>query len=53
VVTERATGPDPDPAAAAVWGLLGSAQAEHPGRFGLVDLCGTPASEAPSLERPR
>ena len=46
VVTERATGTDPDPAAAAVWGLVGSAQAEHPGRFALVDLCGTPASEA-------
>ncbi|MFD8088444.1 acyltransferase domain-containing protein, partial [Kitasatospora sp. NPDC059722] len=27
-----------DPAAAAVWGLVRSAQAEHPGRFGLVDL---------------
>jgi pimaricinolide synthase PimS3 len=26
-----------DPAAAAVWGLLRSAQAEHPGRFVLVD----------------
>ncbi|MGW2598426.1 type I polyketide synthase, partial [Streptomyces klenkii] len=28
----------PDPAAAAVWGLVRAAQAEHPGRFGLVDL---------------
>ncbi|RSM69615.1 DNA-binding protein [Actinoplanes sp. ATCC 53533] len=46
VVTERATGADPDPAAAAVWGLAGSAQAEHPGRFTVVDLCGAPASEA-------
>ncbi|WP_342750354.1 SDR family NAD(P)-dependent oxidoreductase [Pseudosporangium ferrugineum] len=46
VVTERATGPDPDPAAAAVWGLVGSAQAEHPGRYALVDLCGTPESAA-------
>ncbi|MFD4322758.1 type I polyketide synthase, partial [Streptomyces sp. NPDC058548] len=27
-----------DPAAAAVWGLVRSAQAEHPGRFGLLDL---------------
>ncbi|MEW2503104.1 SDR family NAD(P)-dependent oxidoreductase [Amycolatopsis sp. NPDC047767] len=27
-----------DPAAAAVWGLVRSAQSEHPGRFGLVDL---------------
>ncbi|MET0233677.1 MAG: SDR family NAD(P)-dependent oxidoreductase, partial [Kibdelosporangium sp.] len=28
---------NPDPAAAAVWGLIRSAQAEHPGRFLLVD----------------
>ncbi|ORA74309.1 hypothetical protein BST28_22665, partial [Mycolicibacter kumamotonensis] len=28
----------PEPALAAVWGLLRSAQAEHPGRFLLVDL---------------
>ncbi len=33
-----------DPAAAAVWGLLGSAQAEHPGRIALVDTDGAPAS---------
>jgi len=46
VVTEQATGADPDPAAAAVWGLLGSAQSEHPGRFAAVDLCGNAASEA-------
>jgi acyl transferase domain-containing protein/acyl carrier protein len=30
----------PDPAAAAVWGLVRSAQAEHPGRFTLLDLPG-------------
>ncbi|WP_046386706.1 type I polyketide synthase, partial [Kitasatospora aureofaciens] len=37
-----------DPAAAAVWGLVRSAQAEHPGRFGLVDLdpAGGPLPEA-------
>ncbi|MCP2170436.1 Phosphopantetheine attachment site, partial [Goodfellowiella coeruleoviolacea] len=29
---------DVDPAAAAVWGLVRAAQAEHPGRFLLVDL---------------
>ncbi|MET8570081.1 SDR family NAD(P)-dependent oxidoreductase [Streptomyces sp. NPDC004783] len=29
-----------DPAGAAVWGLLRSAQAEHPGRFTLLDLEG-------------
>ncbi|MDW5325038.1 type I polyketide synthase [Plantactinospora sp. KLBMP9567] len=50
VVTERATGADPDPAAAAVWGLVGSAQSEHPGRYTVVDLCGAPASEA-ALDR--
>nr|WP_305068039.1 type I polyketide synthase [Kitasatospora sp. A2-31] len=43
VVTSRAqsTGADdpaPDLAAAAVWGLLRSAQSEHPRRFGLLDL---------------
>ncbi|BEL06055.1 type I polyketide synthase [Actinoplanes sichuanensis] len=58
VVTERATGDDPDPAAAAVWGLLGSAQAEHPGRLTVVDLCGEPAStavlhQAAALAEPR
>nr|WP_233223437.1 type I polyketide synthase [Amycolatopsis sp. CA-128772] len=36
VVTRGATGGDP--VAAAVWGLLRSAQAEHPGRFALIDL---------------
>ncbi|MFC9329460.1 SDR family NAD(P)-dependent oxidoreductase [Kitasatospora sp. NPDC057015] len=34
----------PDPAEAAVWGLLRSAQTEHPGRFVLADLDDTPAS---------
>ncbi|MFJ1709421.1 type I polyketide synthase, partial [Kitasatospora sp. NPDC088346] len=36
-----ATGPDedvPDLAHSAVWGLVRSARAEHPGRFGLLDL---------------
>uniref|UniRef100_UPI0004E14C9A polyketide synthase dehydratase domain-containing protein n=1 Tax=Streptomyces sp. NRRL F-5123 TaxID=1463856 RepID=UPI0004E14C9A len=33
-----AGGAAPDPAAAAVWGLLRSAQAEEPGRFVLCDL---------------
>jgi pimaricinolide synthase PimS1 len=32
-----AAGESPDPAAAAVWGLVRSAQAEHPGRFLLID----------------
>ena len=35
----------PDPAAAAIWGLLRSAQSEHPGRFALIDTDGTEASE--------
>ncbi|MBB1160327.1 SDR family NAD(P)-dependent oxidoreductase, partial [Amycolatopsis sp. DR6-1] len=43
VVTRGAVATDPaedvpDLAAAAVWGLLRSAQAEHPGRFVLLDL---------------
>ncbi|MDQ0988722.1 type I polyketide synthase [Streptomyces sp. V2I9] len=50
VVTRNAVatadGESVDPAAAAVWGLLRSAQAEHPGRFGLTDLDGTAASAA-------
>ena len=41
VATGNATGPDPDPVDAAVWGLVGSAQSEQPGRFVLVD--GDPA----------
>ncbi|WP_055480219.1 type I polyketide synthase [Sphaerimonospora mesophila] len=43
-----ATGPgdsaSPDLAGAAVWGLIGSAQSEHPGRFLLVDLDGSAES---------
>ncbi|MEU1290322.1 SDR family NAD(P)-dependent oxidoreductase, partial [Kitasatospora sp. NPDC005856] len=47
VVTRGAvvTGPGAeaaDPAGAAVWGLVRSAQAEHPGRFVLLDLDGGP-----------
>ena len=36
--TERDGATGSDPAAAAVWGLVGSAQSENPGRFVLVDL---------------
>jgi len=36
----------PDPAAAAVWGLVRSAQAEHPDRFLLIDTDGSEASTA-------
>ncbi|MEV7096265.1 type I polyketide synthase [Amycolatopsis sp. NPDC051045] len=35
-----------DPAAAAVWGLVRSAQREHPGRFFLADVDGNPESIA-------
>ncbi len=36
----------PDPAGAAVWGLLRSAQTEHPGRFALIDSDESEASRA-------
>ncbi|MGN6200778.1 MAG: SDR family NAD(P)-dependent oxidoreductase, partial [Solirubrobacterales bacterium] len=39
-------GETPDPAQAAVWGLIRVAISEHPGRFCLVDTDGTEASEA-------
>ncbi|HET7591263.1 MAG TPA: SDR family NAD(P)-dependent oxidoreductase [Solirubrobacterales bacterium] len=41
-----AEGEVPDPALAAAWGLVRSAQAEHPGRFALIDSDGSEASEA-------
>ncbi len=43
-----AVGPDerPDPAQAALGGLIGSATAENPGRFVLIDSDGSEASEA-------
>ncbi|WP_242642663.1 type I polyketide synthase [Lentzea alba] len=50
MITHNATGPDPDLAAAAVWGMVGSAQQEQPGSVVLVDLCGHPASDA-ALDR--
>ncbi|MGW1139790.1 SDR family NAD(P)-dependent oxidoreductase, partial [Streptomyces zhihengii] len=40
-----ADGESPDVAQAAVWGLLRSAQSEHPGRFVLVDLDADGAAE--------
>lgn len=39
-------GDDVDLACAPVWGLLRTAQAEHPGRFGIVDLDRRPSSWA-------
>ncbi|MCR8577383.1 type I polyketide synthase [Streptomyces sp. Isolate_219] len=44
VVVDGEGSPGPRPAQRAVWGLLRSAQAEHPGRFVLVDEDGTEAS---------
>ncbi|MFF3374985.1 SDR family NAD(P)-dependent oxidoreductase [Streptomyces sp. NPDC002680] len=44
VVTRNATAPEPDPAGAAVWGLVRAAQAELPGRVVLVDVDGRPES---------
>ncbi|KUO06720.1 hypothetical protein AQJ58_39255 [Streptomyces sp. DSM 15324] len=49
VVTEGAVALDataPDPALAAVWGLVRAARAENPGRFALLDLDGADASWA-------
>ncbi|MEV6239547.1 type I polyketide synthase [Lentzea sp. NPDC051838] len=51
VVTHNATGDDPDPAAAAVWGLVSSVQAEHPGSVALVDL--DEHSEPAVVDHPR
>ncbi|MEV4898542.1 type I polyketide synthase, partial [Nonomuraea sp. NPDC055795] len=38
VTTNAVSTAEPDPAMAAVWGLVGSAQAEHPGRIVLIDV---------------
>ncbi|MEU3878039.1 type I polyketide synthase, partial [Streptomyces sp. NPDC029704] len=40
-----------DLAAAAVWGLVRSAQSEHPGRFGLVDVDGAALPDEQTLAR--
>ncbi|WP_033356073.1 polyketide synthase dehydratase domain-containing protein, partial [Kitasatospora aureofaciens] len=45
-VATRAAEDVRDLPAAAVWGLLRTAQSENPGRFGLVDLDGTDAQDA-------
>jgi acyl transferase domain-containing protein/acyl carrier protein len=39
-----AAGEDANPVGAAIWGLLRTAQAEHPGRFALLDVDGSEAS---------
>ncbi|QTD96713.1 type I polyketide synthase [Streptomyces cyanogenus] len=43
-------GQGPDPAAAAVWGLVRVAQSEHPGRFTLLDLDGAGSSATALME---
>ncbi|HEX8690261.1 MAG TPA: SDR family NAD(P)-dependent oxidoreductase, partial [Solirubrobacterales bacterium] len=35
----------PEPVAASLWGLVRSAQAEHPGRFALIDVDGSETSD--------
>ncbi|MEU6541153.1 type I polyketide synthase [Streptomyces sp. NPDC047000] len=45
-VTRTATA---DPAATALWGMIRSAQSEHPGRFQLVDLPSGPQDDASTL----
>ncbi|MEU7550711.1 SDR family NAD(P)-dependent oxidoreductase, partial [Streptomyces sparsogenes] len=45
LVTRDAVAEAPDPAAAAVWGLVRTAQAEEPDRFHLLDLPSAPATE--------
>ncbi|QNP67905.1 SDR family NAD(P)-dependent oxidoreductase (plasmid) [Streptomyces genisteinicus] len=42
----------PDPAAASVWGLVRSAQTEHPGRLVLLDLPGDGARDGDGAARP-
>ncbi|WP_254896620.1 type I polyketide synthase [Amycolatopsis sp. Hca4] len=49
VVTRGAVDEVTDPAAAAVWGLVRSAQSEHPGRFVLLDLDAGGAALLPRL----
>ncbi|WP_280316329.1 type I polyketide synthase, partial [Nocardia wallacei] len=41
----------PDPAAAAIWGLVASAQSEHPDRIALVDLAADADLDAAALAR--
>ncbi|MER6016276.1 type I polyketide synthase [Streptomyces bluensis] len=46
VVLTRGATTGADPGAAAAWGLLRSAQSEHPGRISLLDLPGNPSGLA-------
>ncbi|MDQ0681255.1 polyketide synthase 12 [Streptomyces achromogenes] len=57
VAPDAGPGPD-DPVAAPAWGLVRAAQAEHPGRFLLLDVDDDPASAraaltAPGVDEPR
>ncbi len=49
LVTRNATGPEPDLAAAAVWGLGCSAAAEYPGRLTMFDLDPGASADVPGL----
>ncbi|MFD8383308.1 SDR family NAD(P)-dependent oxidoreductase [Streptomyces sp. NPDC059679] len=52
VAEDIPVGPDGDavdPVAAGVWGLIRSAQTEHPGRFTLLDLAGRDTGPAPDV----
>ncbi|MFG2556030.1 SDR family NAD(P)-dependent oxidoreductase [Streptomyces sp. NPDC048581] len=49
VVLVRGATTGADPGAAAAWGLLRSAQSEHPGRIGLLDVPGEPSGLARAL----
>ncbi len=48
VLTEGAVTAPAEPAAGAVWGLVRSAQTEHPDRFTLIDLDGADAAALPA-----
>ncbi|TCO60870.1 type I polyketide synthase [Actinocrispum wychmicini] len=49
IVTQGAVGEVTDPAGAAVWGLVRSAQSEHPDRFVLVDFDGDESTLATAV----
>ncbi len=53
VAAAAAAGEEPDLAGAAVWGLVRTAQSEHPDRFALVDVDGSPPPGRPWPARSR
>ncbi|WP_244203757.1 SpnB-like Rossmann fold domain-containing protein [Streptomyces albovinaceus] len=52
VVTRGEMSDTPDPATSAVWGLLRSAQAEHPGRLVIVDVSADADADADAEDGP-